>query len=136
MNTVFADSFFYIALLNPNDAAHHQARAFLQDGGMLIITSDYVLLEVLDGYCAPVKRIQTARFVRSLRSSRSTTVLPASPALFEEALQLYEQRPDKGWSITDCASFVLMRQHGLVSALTGDVHFEQAGFRALLRSRS
>jgi predicted nucleic acid-binding protein len=44
----------------------------------------------------------------------------------------YESRPDKAWSLTDCISFVVMNQHGLTEALTGDHHFEQAGFTALL----
>jgi len=41
--------------------------------------------------------------------------------------------PDKGWSLTDCASFVIMEDEGLPAALTHDHHFEQAGFQALLR---
>lgn len=48
-------------------------------------------------------------------------------------MQLYTQRPDKDWSLTDCISFVVMKQHGLTEALTADRHFEQAGFKALLR---
>ena len=35
--------------------------------------------------------------------------------------------------LTDCISFVLMSEEGIAEALTGDHHFEQAGFTALLR---
>jgi predicted nucleic acid-binding protein len=38
---------------------------------------------------------------------------------------------DKNWSFTDCISFIVMEQEGLIDALTGDHHFEQAGFNAL-----
>jgi len=48
-------------------------------------------------------------------------------------VELYAERPDKGWSLTDCISFVVMRQQGITQALTGDHHFEQAGFTALLK---
>jgi predicted nucleic acid-binding protein len=48
-------------------------------------------------------------------------------------VDLYAERPDKGWSLTDCISFVVMRQQGITQALTGDHHFEQAGFTALLK---
>jgi predicted nucleic acid-binding protein len=53
--------------------------------------------------------------------------------LFDRGLELYEQRPDKKWSLTDCISFVVMKDEGLQEALTGDEHFQQAGFAASLR---
>jgi uncharacterized protein len=46
---------------------------------------------------------------------------------------VFRQRPDKEWSLTDCISFAAMREENLTEALTGDRHFEQAGFRALLK---
>jgi len=50
-----------------------------------------------------------------------------------EGLALFDSRRDKAWSLTDCISFVIMWRDGLDEALTSDHHFEQAGFRALLR---
>jgi predicted nucleic acid-binding protein len=44
-----------------------------------------------------------------------------------------ERRPDKWWSLTDCISFIVMQQEGLTEALTTDHHFEQAGFKILLK---
>jgi uncharacterized protein len=44
-----------------------------------------------------------------------------------------DQRPDKSWSLTDCISFVIMQDHGLLDALTGDHRFEQAEFTALMK---
>jgi predicted nucleic acid-binding protein len=61
-----------------------------------------------------------------------TTVIPASQELFDKGVELYDARPDKQWSLTDCISFVLMEQRGITEALTADRHFEQAGFVALL----
>jgi predicted nucleic acid-binding protein len=52
---------------------------------------------------------------------------------FNDALGFYERRADKAWSLTDCISFQVMTQRGIVDALTADHHFEQAGFHALLR---
>ena len=50
----------------------------------------------------------------------------------EEALALYDDRPDKRWGMTDCISFVVMRQRDLTVAVTADEHFAQAGFRTLM----
>ena len=58
--------------------------------------------------------------------------MDATSELFERGLALYNARPDKEWSLTDCISFVVMADEGLTDALTGDRHFEQAGFTALL----
>ena len=68
-----------------------------------------------------------------LLSDPSVTVIPASEGLFNRGRELFRSRPDKDWSLTDCISFVIMQDHGLRDALTGDHHFEQAGFVALLR---
>jgi hypothetical protein len=59
--------------------------------------------------------------------------IPCSDPLMEEGIQLYSQRHDKKWSLTDCISFVIMQHEGITEALTIDHHFEQAGFVALLK---
>ncbi|MCG3197312.1 MAG: hypothetical protein GHCLOJNM_01797 [bacterium] len=71
-------------------------------------------------------------FVRALMANPNAKVVPASRDLFEEGLSLFSRRPDKEWSLTDCISFVVMEREGLTEALTGDRHFVQAGFKALL----
>jgi predicted nucleic acid-binding protein len=60
-------------------------------------------------------------------------IVSASHDLFAAAWDLYTRRPDKEWSLTDCTSFVVMQRHGLTDALTGDHHFEQAGFTVLFK---
>jgi hypothetical protein len=65
--------------------------------------------------------------------SPAIRVVPASRPLLEEAIALYASRPDKDWPLTDCVSFVVMRDEGITQSLTGDQHFKQAGFTALLK---
>jgi hypothetical protein len=69
-----------------------------------------------------------------LRKRRAVQIVPASTVLMDDGLDLFAKRPDKGWGLSDCISFVVMRRDGLRDALTADHHFEQAGFRALLRT--
>jgi len=56
-----------------------------------------------------------------------------TPKLLDRGIQLFRARRDKDWPLTDCISFAVMQDEGIKNALTGDKHFEQAGFIALLR---
>ena len=133
MKNLFADSFFYFAVLNSNDAAHEQAEAFLDHLDGQIVTTAFVLTELADGMADPLDRGTFIRLHEALSTDPSVTIVPAGAALFADGLALYAKRPDKEWSLTDCISFVVMQRHGLTEALTGDHHFEQAGFAALLK---
>ncbi len=132
MKRVFADTFFYLALMSARDRHHSQARLLASDPGTIFVTTEFVLVEVLDGLSMPANRPVAVRFARELRNDPGTRIVSASSSLLESGLQLYEQRPDKGWSLTDCTSFVAMEQEGIGEALTGDAHFRQAGFVTLM----
>jgi hypothetical protein len=81
----------------------------------------------------PGLRNHAAIYLRTLEKATDTTLIYLNPDLFERALSRYEQRADKEWSLTDCLSFIVMEDQGITEALTGDHHFEQAGFRPLLK---
>ncbi|MCI0540961.1 MAG: hypothetical protein L0Z50_37650 [Verrucomicrobiales bacterium] len=68
-----------------------------------------------------------------IENSSSFRVVAASSELLKRGWVLYHGRPDKEWQLTDCVSFVVMEEEGITDALTGDRHFEQAGFKALLK---
>jgi predicted nucleic acid-binding protein len=53
--------------------------------------------------------------------------------LFRRGTDFFSARPDKEWSLTDSISFVVMSELGITDTLTSDHHFEQAGFRVLLK---
>ena len=133
MNRVFADAFFYIAMLNRRDAAHQRALKVLSAGAVEVVTTAAVLLEMADAMAIPGWRGVCGQFLETMARQKGTTVHPLSEALWKRGLELYGQRPDKQWSLTDCISFVVMRDEKLDEALTGDRHFEQAGFKALLK---
>ena len=73
-----------------------------------------------------------AKLIADIRRSDDIKVVPATAGLLDAALELYQNRPDKDWGLTDCASFVVMAERGLTDALTADEHFRQAGFRPML----
>jgi predicted nucleic acid-binding protein len=129
---VFADTAFYVALLNPRDALAAVALARARGSAVRVVTTEFVLIEVANFFSHSTTRSGYVRFVAGLRGDPHTEILPASAQLFDQGLKLFAARPDKDWSLTDCVSFVVMRERGLTDALTADRHFEQAGFRPLL----
>jgi predicted nucleic acid-binding protein len=132
MNSVFADTAFYVVLLGTRDTFHRAAADFLASYEGYTTTTEYVLVEVAN-FCRDAgKRPAFAGLVRGLRSSARTTVIPSASDLFERGLIMFASRDDKEWSLTDCISFVVMHEHGLTQALATDRHFGQAGFETLL----
>lgn len=130
----FADTFFFMALLDSKDAAHELARAQARKGWRLIYTTDYVLVELGNALHAPEDRHDFLALVSMIRRSPFYRVIQASEILLEAGLKLFAERPDKHWSLTDCLSMVVMMDHELTEVLTADHHFEQAGFHTLLSS--
>lgn len=131
MTAFFADTFYYLALLNPNDATHHKAVALAQTVTQYKVTTAWVLTEIADALAAPEQREVFVAFLKELRNDPTVTIVPATQDLFDRGFLLYARRLDKEWPLTDCISFVVMQERGLHEALTGDKHFEQAGFRML-----
>jgi predicted nucleic acid-binding protein len=133
MTPLFADTFFNLAFVGKDDATHD--RAVVVAGGIRspVVTTAWVLTEVADALAHPRYRGVFLTLLQAIRSDPKVTVIPPSEELFERGLDLYGRRPDKRWSLTDCTSFVVMADNGITDALTGDHHFEQAGFKALLK---
>ena len=132
MKLVFADTGFYIAFVNPRDLLHPRSQDFSRRFTGRLLTTEYVLIEVGNFLSRSRDREPFVGLTRSLRSDPNTIIVPGDHVLYEQGLNLYAQRMDKEWSLTDCISFVVMKQYGITDALTGDHHFEQAGFRILL----
>jgi len=133
MSRLFADAFYFVARLNRADPAHRRANELTGRLRQHLITTEWVLTEVADALCHPQHRETVARFLEILPEDPTVTIIPATHDLFREGLHFYYSRHDKHWPLTDCISFVVMEDEEIHDALTGDHHFEQAGFRALLK---
>jgi predicted nucleic acid-binding protein len=136
MTLVFADTFFFLAVLNRRDPAHEEALQFYGDTGLHFVTTEWVLSEVANASSAPAMPPGFRRLFDLLERDTRVRIVPASHDSFHRGLELYFNRPDKEWSFTDCSSFGVMSEEGIEQALTGDHHFEQAGFRIVLGNRT
>jgi predicted nucleic acid-binding protein len=135
MNMTFADTFYYLALLNPGDAAHQRALVTTAQRTGQLVTTRWILTEVGDAMAAPQYRRRFLNLIRAVESDPDTIIVPSTDELFKNGLTLFSERMDKTWRITDCISFIVMKQFSINEALTGDQHFAQAGFVPLLRSQ-
>ena len=137
MRLVFADSGYWIASINFGDELSERARLVAESlGSFRIITSEMVLIEVLNHFSARGERARKAVFdaIAGLKANPDIDVIPLTSAQFADAVDRYGSRLDQSWSLVDCSSFVLMEERGIRDALAYDVDFVQAGFNALLRT--
>src|SRR5271165_1239085 len=95
--------------------------------------SKFGLTEVGDAFSHPAARQKFVRLLQLLREQADVEIVPSTSDLFRRGEDLFSARPDKEWSLTDCISFVVMNERDINDALTNDHHFEQAGFRILLK---
>jgi len=128
MSAVFADTFYFIALLSPTDEAHSCALALTSQFTGRLLTTEWVLTEVADGMVDYRSRRRFVQFYDGLIERADVDIVRSESGLFAEGMQLYQRRLDKEWSLTDCISFIVMERNQISDALTADHHFEQAGF--------
>lgn len=97
------------------------------------MTTTTILLEVANAFSQPPLRPLAIALYERVTLSARITVVDVDRSIFARGWELFRSRRDKPWSLTDCISFVVMQDRHVTDALTADRHFEQAGFRALLR---
>jgi len=125
---LFADAFFFFALWNRSDAFHPAVVKYMEQFRGRLLTTRWVLMEVADGLSDSLERQKLKRWFDRLDSDDTVEVVGFDEDHYQRGLTLYDSRPDKRWSLTDCISFTVMEEQGLRDALTGDRHFAQAGF--------
>ncbi len=131
MSEAFVDTSYWLAILNFRDVYHQQAIGIARPARM--VTTRAVQIEVMDAFSDPRHRGLAVRFWRRTNNDPKLIIVPLDDQLLNRAAALFGNRPDKEWSMTDCISFVVMQDRKIAEALTNDHHFQQAGFRCLLK---
>ena len=135
MRRLFADTFYWVALLYRRDPWHVRVAAFSETITETdsVFTTDAVLAEVLAALSAGGAHLRDAAvaLVDDLHNDPQVRVEEVTRGLFLDGVSLYRARPDKEYSLTDCISMQVMRREGLTEVLTNDHHFTQEGFHIL-----
>jgi predicted nucleic acid-binding protein len=128
------DSTFIVGLINSRDQLHLLARDFLSlvETAAEVVITEAVLIEVGNLLHAVQQRQLAAEFIAACYETTNVTIVSVDTELLRKAIDFYRRHQDKDWGLTDCISFVVMKEHDLIVASTADAHFQQAGFRALM----
>ena len=133
---VFADTWFYVAFIDARDLNHEIVQRYADSLTTVQVTTRWVLAELANFASVGSGRSVVAGLIRQLENHSHVRIIGESDGLFHRGLALYERRPDKEWSLTDCISFVVMEDEGIREALTNDHHFTQAGYVAVFADAS
>lgn len=135
MTPVFLDSAGLMALLNVRDSLHATALNVWTEfvaAQTPLVTTSLVLIELGDCLSPSRHRSLAIEMRQQLLRSSQCEIVVATPELESASWNLYADRPDKDWGMTDCVSMLVAQQRGAVRIFTADHHFEQAGFEILL----
>lgn len=132
----FVDTSFVIALVSTRDNYHDVANALserIERDAIELVTTDAIILEIGAALSKVAYRSAGIELIDSLRHDPHVEIVHLEAHLLDRAVGSFALHRDKEWSLADCVSFEVMRDRGMNEALSTDVHFEQAGFAALLR---
>lgn len=131
MKNLFLDTGYIIALEAADDQYHEIASKHwrsLTRSLPILISTTYIFDEIVTFFNNRDQHAKAVEVGNRLINSPSVTLIHVDETLFDEAWQYFKQHDDKSYSLTDCVSFVVMKQFGMQTALTFDRHFVQAGF--------
>ncbi|MDM3848025.1 MAG: type II toxin-antitoxin system VapC family toxin [Aphanizomenon gracile PMC649.10] len=137
MNEIFLDTSFAIALSAITDQNHARAVELaeqIEDQNSYLVTTQAILLEIGNALSKQRYRTAAIQLLESLESDPNVEIVPLTNELYDAAFQLFRSRQDKEWGLVDCISCIVVQNRGITDVLTADEHFNQMGFRALLRN--
>ena len=133
-NIYFLDTSYILALEIKNESAHQQVLpswAILAKSQPWLVTTTYIFDETVTFFNSRNLHHKAVEVGNRLLSSPDIELVEIDRTLFNRGWQYFQTHQDKSYSLTDCLSFIVMEQREIVTALTLDRHFIQAGFQIL-----
>jgi len=132
-NRVLVDTSYWLALELARDQYHQAAIDHWRDVALLptpltLVTTSFIFAEVVAYMSSHGFHRKAVQFGNNLMQDPFVQFIHIDAGLLHDAWSYFQRHDDKDYSLTDCVSFVLMRNMGITAAFTFDRHFEQAGF--------
>ncbi|HEV3418493.1 MAG TPA: PIN domain-containing protein [Pirellulales bacterium] len=124
---IFIDSSAWFARYTPRDRNHAAAEQFHAETREKLITSDYIIDEVLTLLKIRGNVERATRVGKALFGGELAQIEWVCKADVEQAWAIFDKYRDKDWSFTDCVSLVIMKRLGIAKAFAFDEHFRQFG---------
>lgn len=131
---VFLDTSGFFSWLSANDERHDRAVKFFTSTNRVLITTDWIIAETCNLFVARRAPQMVRTLFRALDESVGIQLIAIDSERFREARSCFLKCEDHAFPLTDCSSFVVMRELGITDALTADRHFHVMGFNPLLAS--
>jgi len=134
MKIIFADSFYWIALLSPKDTWHSRVIEWSQSyPDVSLVITDGIIDEIFAHFSkqGDILRGKVIELYQNILDEPNIQLIAYNQELRQAGIELYKKRPDKGYSLTDCISMVVMKKLNISEVLTNDKHFSQEGFTIL-----
>jgi predicted nucleic acid-binding protein len=129
---IFVDTGAFYAANVPQDPDHDAARAFLSGNREPLLTTDYVIAELLTLFRARSQKRRSIVVGRHLLEQEACTIEWISKDDVMEAWRIYQRYHDKAWSFVDCVSYAVIERMGISKAFAFDDHFRQFGHVTVL----
>lgn len=124
---VFVDTSAWFAAVVPGDPNHPQAANWLATNSEVLITTDYVIDEILTLLRARGERQRAKLLGKKFFDGSIAEIYFLTEEDIRQAWTIFERYHDKNWSFTDCPSKVVIDEMNIAEALAFDHHFHQFG---------
>ncbi|MDD5260469.1 MAG: PIN domain-containing protein [Methylacidiphilales bacterium] len=129
---IFVDTHGFYVWADTADPMHERAASLLRPIQRRFITTEWILIETVNLFVARRKAHWAAELLDFVAHTSALQIVPAASEQFQSACRLWEAYRDHAFPLTDCTSFVVMREFRLKDALTADGHFRVMGFNPML----
>jgi predicted nucleic acid-binding protein len=125
---IFVDTSIWYAANVAEDPDHAAARELLLSAASDLVTTDYVVDELLTLLVARKHRDVAVRIGGDFWAETCCRLEWCSERDVAEAWKVFLMFDDKAWSFTDCVSYAVMKRLAINEAFALDEHFKQFGF--------
>jgi predicted nucleic acid-binding protein len=131
MKKVFIDTSVLVSIFEEDDGRHEEAIRLFEKAmaqKLRVVISDYIFDECITTVNSRSDHNTAVKAGEFILSSNVIELIWLDQEMKLKAWEYFIAHADKGYSFTDCTSFILMKEMKLTQYLAFDKHFERAGF--------